>query len=82
MAGCIDRGLNEVEAEQETIRGYVEDVEAVAATLDPGGGSCADRRQEFEELIDRFEGGEDAIRQKMARVMISFLGDFSITTGS
>jgi hypothetical protein len=73
LAGCIDRGLNEVEAEQQALRGYVEDIEAVAATLDPGRGSCADRRQEFEELIDRFEHGEDVIRQKMARVMSSFL---------
>ena len=81
LAGCIDRGLNEVEAEQETIRGYVEDVEAVAATLDPGGGSCADRRKEFEELIDRFEQGEDAIRQKMARVMISFLAGLFVGEG-
>ena len=82
MAGCIDRGLNEVEAEQETIRGYVEDIEAVAATLDPGGGSCADRRQEFEELIDRFEQGEDAIRPKMARVMISFLAGLFVGEGT
>ena len=33
LAGCIDRGLDEVEAEQETIRVYVKDIEAVAATL-------------------------------------------------
>lgn len=82
LAGCIDRGLNEVEAEQETIRGYVEDIEAVAAALDPGGGSCADRRQKFEELIKRFEHGTDAIRQKMARVMISFLAGLFVGEGT
>jgi hypothetical protein len=73
LAGCIDRGLEEVEAEQETIRGYVADVAAVAATLNPAGGSCADRQEKFAELIDRFQGGADPIRQTMARVMISFL---------
>jgi hypothetical protein len=54
----------------------------VAATLDSGGGSCADRRQEFEELIDRFEHGEDVIRQKMARVMISFLAGLFVGEGT
>jgi hypothetical protein len=82
LAGRIDRGLNGVGAEQETIRGYVEDIEAVAATLDPGGGSRADRRKEFEELIDRFEHGADAIRQKMARVMISFLAGLFVGEGT
>ena len=81
MAGCIDRGLDEVEAEQETIRGYVKDIEAVAATLDPAAGSCAERRRTFEELIDRFEQGADAIRQKMAGVMISFLAGLFVGEG-
>ena len=45
----------------------------VAATLDPGSGSCKDRQEKFEELIDRFERNEDPIRQHMATVMISFL---------
>ena len=73
MAGCIDRGRDEVRAEQETIQGYVEEIEEVAATLKPGEGSCADRQEKFEELIDRFQRAEDPISPKMARVMISFL---------
>ena len=52
LAGCIDRGLNAVEAEPETIRGYVKDIEAVAATLDPAVGSCADRQEKFEAIKD------------------------------
>jgi hypothetical protein len=73
LAGCIDRGLDAVEGDQETIRGYVKDIEAVAATLDPAAGSGAGRQEEFEGLIDRFRSGEDAIHRKMARVMVSFL---------
>ena len=67
LAGCIDRGLDEVQAEQETIRDYVKDIEEVAATLEPGAGSCTERQEKFEELIDRFERAEDPIRHKMAR---------------
>jgi hypothetical protein len=81
LAGCIDCGLEEVEAQQETIRDYVKDIEAVAATLDPAAGSCADRQEKFEELIDRFGQGEDSIRQGMARVMISFLAGLFIGEG-
>ena len=81
MAGCIDRGLDAVRAEQETIRGYVKDIEAVAATLDPAAGSGGDREEEFEELIDRFQQGADSIRSKMARVMISFLAGLFVGEG-
>jgi hypothetical protein len=81
LAGCIDRGLDEVRGAHETIRGYVADITEVAATLDPGGGSCDDRREEFEALIDRFERGEDPIRRKMAGVMLSFLAGLFVGEG-
>jgi len=81
LAGCIDRGLDEVRAEQETIRGYVQDIEEVAATLESGGGSGADRQEKFEGLIDRFECAEDPIHRKMAGVMISFLAGLFVGEG-
>jgi hypothetical protein len=73
LAGCIDRGLDEVQAAQETIREYVKDIKEVAATLEPGKETCADRREKFVELIDRFGRTEESIRLHMATVMISFL---------
>lgn len=72
MAGCIDRGLDAVEAEQETLRGYVKDIAAVAATLEPENASCAERQQQFEALQDRFESTKTPIHQQMAQVMMSF----------
>ena len=81
MAGCIDRGLDAVRGEHETIRGYVKDIEEVAATLDPGGGSGPDRQEKFEELIDQFQQGPDSIRPQMARVMISFLAGLFVGAG-
>lgn len=72
MADCIDRGLDHVRTDQEPIRAYVEDLQEVAATLEPGRDEIATRQETFEALIDRFEGAEDPIRGHMAGVMISF----------
>jgi hypothetical protein len=63
------------------IREYVKDIEEVAATLEPGGENCADRKEKFEELIDQFERTEDPVRQQMATVMISFLAGLFVGDG-
>ena len=68
-------------SEHETIRGYVKEIQEVAATLDLGGGSCARRQSQFEELIVRFEQGEDSIHQTMAGVMKSFLAGLFVGEG-
>jgi hypothetical protein len=73
LAGCIQGGLDEVKEQQETIRGYVEVIAEVAATLEPGTADITERQEEFEALIDRFEATEDPIRHGMATVMLSFL---------
>jgi hypothetical protein len=72
LADCIDRGLDEVRAEQETIRAYVQDIAEVAATLKPGEEECAKRKEKFAELAERFERTEDPIHQHMVKVMLSF----------
>jgi hypothetical protein len=53
----------------------------VAATLEVGEESCADRQEKFEELIDQFERDEDPIRQHMAMLMISFLAGLFVGAG-
>jgi hypothetical protein len=65
--------LNHAAAEQVTIRGYVEEVGEVAATLDPAQGDVARRKERFEELTARFQDAGDPIHQQMAGVMISFI---------
>jgi hypothetical protein len=72
LAGCIDRGLDAVRADQEVLRDYVNDIAAVAATLEPGTDTCAERHQQFEALIDRFQDTGTPIHQHMAQVMTSF----------
>jgi hypothetical protein len=73
LAGCIERGLEEVKEVQETIREYVGVIHEVAATLDPETGDCLDREEEFEKLIDRFEATADPVQHHMATVMLSFV---------
>jgi hypothetical protein len=65
--------LDQVRAEQETIRDQVQAIAEVAATLEPEGDDGAARREQFVALIDRFERAEDPVRGQMAKVMISFL---------
>ena len=55
------------------IRGYVDVIAEVAATLEPGTEDITEREEEFEALIDRFEATEDPIRHGMAAVMLGFL---------
>jgi hypothetical protein len=73
LADCIDRGLDAVRAEQEPLRDYVKDIAEVAATLEPGTRTCAERQQQFEALIDRFETTKAPIYERMVQVMMSFL---------
>ena len=73
MSGCIKGGLDEVKEQQEIIRGYVEVIAEVAATLEPGTEDVTERQERFEALIDQFERTEDPIRHSMAAVMLSFL---------
>jgi hypothetical protein len=87
LADGLDRGLDDVRAEHETIRGYVKDIKEVAATLDPEGGSYATRQERFQQLIDRFQQteevdqAEDSIHQVMATVMISFVAGLFVGEG-
>jgi hypothetical protein len=55
------------------IRSYVQDIEEVAATLEPGEQTLAERQEAFAGLIDRFGRTQDPIHQQMAQVMTSFL---------
>jgi len=69
----MDRGLDKVRAEPETIRDDVKEIEEVVATLEPGEEACADLQEKFEELIDRFKRKKDPIHQQIVQVMMSFL---------
>jgi hypothetical protein len=82
LAGCIDRGLDAVKAEQETLRGYVKDIAAVATTLEPETASCAERQQQFEALQERFESNKEPIYRQMVQVMMSFAAGLFVGEGT
>lgn len=70
---CIDRGLETVKEAQDELRPQVEQIQAVANTLDPAQGSPEHRRREFEELRRNFSQQPDSFAQHLARLMLSFL---------
>jgi hypothetical protein len=63
------------------LRNYVKDIEEVAATLEPGAQTCAERQEKFEALIDDFEGTKDPIHRQMVPVMMSFLAGLFVGEG-
>jgi len=63
LAGCIDRGLDQVRDEQVTIRAYVEEAGEVAATLDPKQGNELQRKEKFAKLTTRFQRSHDPIHR-------------------
>jgi hypothetical protein len=73
LAGCIDRGLDQVRDEQMAIRRHVTEIGDVAVTLDPRTGAVASRKEAFEGLRKRFQETGDPMHQRMAVVMISFV---------
>jgi hypothetical protein len=58
--------------EQEQIKEQVKEVKRVFATLDPSKGSCQQRKRRFGRLRRRLAHSGDAVRRKMAAVMVAF----------
>ena len=72
LAGCIDRGRALVESRLAEVRGYVQELHAVASTLDPETGACAEREQSYQVLQEHFRNQRDPLHQSMAGVMERF----------
>lgn len=54
------------------MRDYVEDIQAIQATLELDRGTCAQRQEQFQGLQVQCQASDDPIRQPMGRVMASF----------
>jgi len=72
LAACIDKGLDLVKSQQETIRCHVETIQEVAATLDPSAKKSAQRQSDFDAILARLDGDSDPIHEQMAGLMQSF----------
>jgi hypothetical protein len=73
LAGCIDRGLEAVAAEQAVIREHVQELHKMQRTLDPQRGSAKRRRRRFRRLQQRLSRSTDPVRVQMATVMAAFV---------
>lgn len=73
LAGCIDRGLEAVAAEQETLRGQVQELHRIQQTLNPKRGSARRRRRRFRRLQQRLSQSADPVRVQMSVVMAAFV---------
>jgi hypothetical protein len=72
LAACIDKGLDLVKPQQETIRCHVETIREVAATLDASAKKSAQRQSDFDAILTRLEGDSDPIHGQMVGLMRSF----------
>ena len=72
MAGCIDRGLNQVADDLRTIQGHVATVRAIQETLEPTCGSCTVREHRFATLRDQLQASDDPLQRQMGKIMASF----------
>jgi hypothetical protein len=72
LAACIDKGLDLVKPQQETIRCHVETIQTVAATLDPAAKTSAQRQSDFDAILAHLDDDGDPIHEHMAGLMRSF----------
>jgi hypothetical protein len=72
LAGCIDRGVAEVQAEHHIVRQQQQETERVAATLICANGSATERQAQFTRLQEEFASLDTPFYHHVAGVMASF----------
>lgn len=50
----------------------MEEIRVIQATIEPTGGTCAERHEQFARVQERLQQSTDPVRQHMGRVMASF----------
>jgi hypothetical protein len=73
LAGCIDRGLQEVQAEQQQVREQVQELRRVAATLEEGSGPRRQRQRQYERLQQEYARKGGTFYGHLAGLMLSWL---------
>jgi hypothetical protein len=72
LAGCIDRGVADVQAAHHVVRQQRQEIERVAATLTCANGSATERQAQFTRLQEEFAGLDTPFYHHVAGVMASF----------
>jgi hypothetical protein len=73
LAGCIDRGLQQVQAEQQQVQEQVQELRRVAATLEEGNGTRRQRQQQYEQLQQEYEQKGGTFYGHLAGLMLGWL---------
>ena len=71
LAGCIDRGVAEVQAEHHVVRQQRQEIARVAATLTCANGSATERQVQFTRWQEEFAGLDTPFDHHVAGVMAS-----------
>lgn len=72
LAGCIDRGLEEVKAEQQEVKEQVKEIKRVAETLNVESGTVDQRKEKYEELQQEYKGKGGEFYERLAKVMVAW----------
>jgi hypothetical protein len=72
LAGCIDRGLDAVKAEQQEVKEQAKEIQRVAQTLDVESGTLEQRKEKYEQLQEEYtqKGGE--FYEHLVKVMMAW----------
>src|SRR4051812_14323000 len=73
LAGCIDRGLQQVQAEQQQVKEQVQELRRVAATLEEGNGTRRQRQHRYEQLQQEYEQKGGTFYGHLAGLMLGWL---------
>jgi prefoldin subunit 5 len=73
LAGCIDKGLEAVKAEQQEVKEQVEEIERVAETLDAKSGTLEQRKEKYEQLQQEYQGKQGEFYERLAKVMVAWV---------
>ena len=73
LSRCIEKGLDQVEKEQQEVRAEVEEIAKVAATLDEKTGTRKERRARFKQLQRTYQKQGGSFFGRLGRVMLSFM---------
>jgi len=72
LAKCIDKGLEEVKAEQQEVQEQVQEIQRVAATLDAESGTVEQRKEKYEQLQAEYEEKGGEFYGPMAKLMLAW----------
>lgn len=81
LAGCIDRGLEEVKVEQREVKEQVKEIQRVAETLEVESGTLEQRQEKYEQLQQEYQGKEGEFYERLAKVMLAWVAGLFLKEG-